>query len=95
MPDDPSRVETYRVLKISPFWKSELEVWILQVEASLRVAGITVDRTKIISSLGNEVIAHIVIYLKLILQSTTYLTVLKSESYMCMRFVLSLACAPY
>ena len=67
MPDDPPRAEAFRVPKIPPFWKSEPEAWILQVEASLRVAGITVDRTKVdylLTSLGSEIVAHIADLLK-------------------------------
>ncbi|TGZ54618.1 hypothetical protein DBV15_12249, partial [Temnothorax longispinosus] len=59
---EPPRVETYRVPKIPPFWKSEPEAWFLQVEASLRVAGITVDRTKadyLLTGVNTEVVAHI------------------------------------
>lgn len=64
---DPPRVESYRVPKIPPFWKSEPEAWFLQVEASLRVAGITVDRTKadyLLTGVNTEVVAHIADLLK-------------------------------
>ncbi|XP_039309681.1 uncharacterized protein LOC120358706 [Solenopsis invicta] len=67
MTDEPPRIEAYRAPKIPPFWKSEPEAWILQVEASLRVAAITVDRTKadyLLTGLDSDVIAHIADLLK-------------------------------
>jgi hypothetical protein len=59
---EPARIESYRVPKIPPFWKSEPEAWFLQVEASLRVAGISADRTMadyLLTGINTEVVAHI------------------------------------
>ncbi|XP_011863925.1 PREDICTED: uncharacterized protein LOC105559893 [Vollenhovia emeryi] len=62
MTEEDARVESYRVLKIPPFWRQAPEDWFLRVEASFRNANITVDSTKVdhlIASLDPEVISHI------------------------------------
>lgn len=62
MAEEQSRVEAYRVPKIPPFWKNAPETWFIQVEASLRVANITVDRTKadfLLTGVDHEVVSHV------------------------------------
>ncbi|XP_011859519.1 PREDICTED: uncharacterized protein LOC105557005 [Vollenhovia emeryi] len=61
MPDD-ARIESYRVPKIPPFWHQAPEAWFVQIEASFRTAGITVDRTKadcLLTDIDAETIAHV------------------------------------
>ncbi|XP_011861888.1 PREDICTED: uncharacterized protein LOC105558680 [Vollenhovia emeryi] len=61
MPDD-ARIESYRVPKIPPFWRQAAEAWFVQIEASFRSAGITVDRTKsdcLLTGIDAETIAHV------------------------------------
>ncbi|XP_011859683.1 PREDICTED: uncharacterized protein LOC105557124, partial [Vollenhovia emeryi] len=62
MPDENARVEAYRVPKIPPFWRRSPEAWFVQIEASFRSAGITVDRTKadcLLTGIDEETIAHV------------------------------------
>lgn len=62
MTDRESHIDTYRVPKIPPFWSENPELWFLQVEATLEVAKITVDKTKahyLIANIGSEVLVHI------------------------------------
>lgn len=62
MTSNGAHVDTYRVLKIPPFWREDPELWFLQVEATFVVARITVDKTKahyFVASVGSEVLPHI------------------------------------
>lgn len=46
MTDKTQRIGNYRIPKIPPFWKNAPETWFIQVEASMYIARITIDRTK-------------------------------------------------
>ncbi|XP_011882897.1 PREDICTED: uncharacterized protein LOC105570371 [Vollenhovia emeryi] len=62
MPNEDARVEAYRVPKIPPFWRQAPEAWFVQIEASFRSAGITVDRTKadcLLTGIDAETITHV------------------------------------
>lgn len=60
--ENQPQINSYRVPKIPPFWKVDPTSWFALVDASFRVANITVDRTKVdslVATFDHEVISHV------------------------------------